>query len=144
MMSGNKSGLLPLTKFRLTAGAPSANGVVVKKNGGATGSDFAHAFPAARLWGPQSTIKKRRDLAFQPPLNNEPPPEWAEVFDQAWLRGSPFLDEIEFFHKPSATAIIADMSQNFSSASLRDHLALVDAASRQVGRDDRRQGLWSA
>ncbi len=83
--------------------------------------DWKAAFPAARLWGPQSTIKKRRDLAFQPALNNEPPPEWAEVIDQAWFRGSPFLDEIEFFHKPSAAAIIADMSQNFSSAFLRDH-----------------------
>ncbi len=46
---------------------------------------------------------------------------WAEAIDQAWFRGSPFLDEIEFFHKPSATAIIADMSQNFSSAFLREH-----------------------
>ncbi len=83
--------------------------------------DWKAAFPAARLWGPQSTIKKRRDLAFQPALTNEPPPEWAGVIDQAWYRGSPFLDEIEFFHKPSATAMIADMSQNFSSAFLRDH-----------------------
>ena len=83
--------------------------------------DWQAAFPAARLWGPQSTIEKRRDLAFQPALNDEPPPEWAEIIDQAWFRGSPFLDEIEFFHKPSATAIIADMSQNFSSAFLRDH-----------------------
>ena len=79
------------------------------------------AFPAACLWGPRSTIEKRRDLAFQSPLNDEPPPEWAQVIDQAWFRGSPFLDEIEFFHKPSATAIIADMSQNFSSAFLCDH-----------------------
>ena len=40
---------------------------------------------------------------------------------QAWFRGSPFLDEIEFFHKASGTAIIADMSQNFSSAFLHEH-----------------------
>ncbi len=83
--------------------------------------DWKAAFPAARLWGPQSTIDKRRDLAFQPALNEEPPPEWAGVIDQAWFRGSPFLDEIEFFYKPSATAIIGDISQNFSSTFLRDH-----------------------
>ena len=83
--------------------------------------EWKAAFPGARLWGPRSTIEKRRDLAFQPALDDEPPPEWAEVIDQAWFRGSPFLDEIEFFHKPSATAIIADMSQNFSDAFLRDH-----------------------
>ena len=83
--------------------------------------EWKAAFPAALLWGPRSTIEKIRGLAFQPALNDEPPPEWAEVIDQAWFRGSPFLDEIEFFHRPSATAIIADMSQNFSGAFLREH-----------------------
>ena len=85
--------------------------------------DWKAAFPAARLWGPRSTIEKRRDLAFQPALNNKSPPEWGKVIDQAWFRGSPLLNEIEFFHKPSATAIIADTSQNFSSAFLREHWA---------------------
>ena len=83
--------------------------------------DWKAAFPRASLWGPRSTIEKRPDLAFQPALNDEPPSEWAEGIDQAWFRGSPFLDEIEFFHRPSATAMIADMSQNFSSAFLRNH-----------------------
>jgi hypothetical protein len=82
--------------------------------------DWKAAFPTASLWGPRSTIAKRRDLAFQRALDDEPPPEWAAAIDQAWFRGSPFLDEIEFFHKPSATAIIADMSPNFSSAFLRE------------------------
>jgi hypothetical protein len=77
------------------------------------------AFPTASLWGPRSTIEKRPDLAFQPALNDEPPSKWAEVIDQAWFRGWPFLDEIEFFHRFSATAIIADISQNFSSAFLQ-------------------------
>ncbi len=83
--------------------------------------DWKTAFPEARLWGPRSTIEKMRGLAFQAALDDEPPPEWAATIDQAWFRGSPFLQEVEFFHKPSATAIIADMSQNFSSAFLRDH-----------------------
>ncbi len=82
--------------------------------------DWKAAFPAVRLWGPQSTIKKRPDLTFQPALQDTPPSEWAEAIDQAWFR-NPFLDEIEFFHKPSGTAIIADMSQNFSSAFLREN-----------------------
>ncbi len=85
--------------------------------------DWKTAFPAARLWGPQSTIKKRPDLAFEPALQDTPPAEWAAAIDQAWFRGSPFLDEIEFFHKPSATAIIADISQNFSSRFLQEHWA---------------------
>jgi hypothetical protein len=83
--------------------------------------DWKAAFPTASLWGPRSTIEKRSGLAFQPALNDEPPQEWTGVIDQAWFRGSLFLDEIEFFHKPSATVIIADISQNFSSAFLRNH-----------------------
>ncbi len=83
--------------------------------------DWKAAFPEARLWGPRSTIKKRPDLAFQPALGDEPPPEWAGAIDQVWFRGSLFLDEIEFFHNPSATVILADMSQNFSERFLHDH-----------------------
>jgi hypothetical protein len=83
--------------------------------------DWEAAFPEARLWGPQSTTKKRPDLAFQPALGDESPPEWAGAIDQAWFCGSPLLDEIEFFHKPSATAMIADMSQNFSERFLHNH-----------------------
>jgi hypothetical protein len=83
--------------------------------------DWIAAFPEAKLWGPRSTIKKRRDLQFQPPLEDKPPPEWAGEIDQAWFRGSPLLDEIVFFHKPSSTAILADISQNFSEVFLRRH-----------------------
>jgi hypothetical protein len=83
--------------------------------------DWKSAFPQAKLWGPQTTIGKRGDLAFEPALRDEPPPEWAEEIDQVWYRGSPLLDEIEFFHKASGTAILADISQNFSESFLRDH-----------------------
>ena len=106
--------------------------------------DWKAAFPRASLWGPRSTIAKRRDLAFQRALDDEPPPEWAAAIDQAWFRGSPFLDEIEFFHKPSATAIIADMSQNFIDSLFARALGLVAAPSGPAVGDDRRQGLWPA
>ena len=35
--------------------------------------DWAAAYPDAQLWGPQSTIKKRSDLTFQPALDDTPP-----------------------------------------------------------------------
>jgi hypothetical protein len=83
--------------------------------------DWQAAYPEAKLWGPRSTIRKRKDLQFQPPLEDEPPAEWGGDVGQAWFRGSPFLDELVFFHKPSSTAIIADLSQNFSSQFLNEH-----------------------
>ncbi len=43
--------------------------------------DWKAAFPAAHLWGPQSTIEKRPDLTFEPSLQHTPPAEWAGAID---------------------------------------------------------------
>jgi hypothetical protein len=86
-------------------------------------ADWKASYPAAKLWGPSSTIGKRTDLDFQAPLKNHPPDEWAGDFDQFWFTGSPFLDELVFLHKPSKTAILADLSENFSEGFLQAHWA---------------------
>ncbi len=83
--------------------------------------DWLSAYPSTLLWGPQSTIKKRDDLKFQPALEDSPPAQWRDAFDQAWFRGSFAMDEIVFFHKASRTAILADLSENFSDRFLRRH-----------------------
>ena len=79
------------------------------------------AWPEAKLWGPASTVKKRADLPFQPPLSDTPPADWQGVIEQAWFHGSPVLDEIAFVHLPSHTAIFADLSENFSEDFIRQH-----------------------
>lgn len=76
-------------------------------------SEWHVRFPRALLWGPESTIAKSRDLKFERALDNLSPTIWAGEIDQAWFRGSPFLDEIAFFHRSSRTAIIADLIQAF-------------------------------
>ncbi len=78
-------------------------------------SEWSTTYPDAKLWGPTSTIQKRSDLAFEMPLEDECPSEWEGTFDQVWFRGSRVMDEIVFFHRSSRTAIIADLSENFSS-----------------------------
>jgi hypothetical protein len=83
--------------------------------------EWKAAYPKAALWGPQSTIKKRPDLSFRESLNDSPPPEWLPDIDQAWFRGSFVMDEIVFFHRPSGTAIVADLIQTFSDRFLREH-----------------------
>ena len=45
--------------------------------------DWHAAYPEARLWGPQSTISKRTDLAFEAPLEDNPPEVWRQDIDQA-------------------------------------------------------------
>ncbi len=83
--------------------------------------EWALSYPAAKLWGPASTIKKCPDLQFQEPLTDAAPPDWAGEIDQVWMRGSPVMDEVVFHHKPSATTILADLSENFSDAFLAEH-----------------------
>jgi len=82
---------------------------------------WKQAYPAALLWGPQSTINKRTDLKFETPLEEAPPPQWHDEFDQAWFRGSKFMDEIVFFHRKSKTVILADLSENFSDDFMQKH-----------------------
>jgi hypothetical protein len=84
-------------------------------------SEWKAAFPDAQLWGPRSTIKKCSGLEFRGALQDEPPAEWLPDIDQAWFRGSVAMDEVVFFHRPSATAIVADLIQTFSDAFLREH-----------------------
>jgi hypothetical protein len=83
--------------------------------------DWLAQYPAARLWGPATTIKKRSDLAFQDALTDDPPAAWSADLDQAWFRGSVFMDEIVFLHRASRTVILADLIENFSDAFLKQH-----------------------
>jgi hypothetical protein len=83
--------------------------------------EWKTAYPEAALWGPQSTINKRSDLSFREPLTDSPPQDWLPDIDQAWFRGSFAMDEVVFFHRPSGTAIVADLIQTFSDRFLRKH-----------------------
>jgi hypothetical protein len=83
--------------------------------------EWQSAYPDARLWGPASTIRKRPDLVFREPLGALAPPEWRDEIAQFWFHGSFLLDEVLFFHRPSQTAIIADLSENFDAEFLNRH-----------------------
>ncbi|MEX3007105.1 DUF4336 domain-containing protein [Hoeflea sp. TYP-13] len=83
--------------------------------------EWSTAYPGAKLWGPASTIRKRSDLTFEKPLEDACPAEWEGAFDQVWFRGSRVMDEIVFFHRGSSTAILADLSENFSDEFIRNN-----------------------
>ncbi len=82
---------------------------------------WGSAYPSAKLWGPRSTIKRFPGLAFAGALEDATPPGWGPDIDQAWFRGSYMMDEIVFVHRPSRTAIVADLIQAFDEAFLRRH-----------------------
>ncbi|MBZ9556516.1 MULTISPECIES: DUF4336 domain-containing protein [unclassified Modicisalibacter] len=77
-------------------------------------ADWRAAFPAARLWGLPSTVRKRRDLRFDGVLEDTPPDAWQGTLDHVMFRGSPLLDEMMFFHRPSRTVLLADLSEALS------------------------------
>ena len=81
-------------------------------------AQWKSAYPAAKLWGPRSTVARCRELEFAGALGDASPPEWGGDIDQAWFRGSFAMDEVVFFHRPSQTAIVADLIQAFDPAFL--------------------------
>lgn len=85
--------------------------------------EWQQGYPRAELWGPPSVIRKRDDLTFTGVLGEAPPAAWAGELDQVWFHYSLLLDEVIFFHRASRTAVLADLSENFSDAFLHDHWA---------------------
>ena len=83
--------------------------------------EWQEAWPDAELWGPPSVIRKRDDLSFTATLGEEPPAAWAGALDQVWFHYSMLLEEVVFLHHASRTAILADLSENFSDDFLREH-----------------------
>jgi len=83
--------------------------------------EWKAVYADARLWGPASTIRKRKDLSFHGVLNDAPPADWRDEIEQFWFRGSFALDEVVFVHRLSRTAILADLSENFSEGFLARH-----------------------
>lgn len=79
------------------------------------------AFPEAELWATASTIAKCKSLTFHGTLADAPPAPWRGQIDQFYFTNSPFMDEVIFLHRASRTAIIADLSQTFSEAFLKQH-----------------------
>jgi hypothetical protein len=83
-------------------------------------AEWQEAYPQALLWGPSTSIAKRRDLSFREPLEDAPPAEWGNAIDQAWFRGSIAMDEIVFFHRASGTVLVADLIEAFSDRFLSE------------------------
>lgn len=73
--------------------------------------DCLQAFPHAALYGAPGLAHKRPDLAGMRTLGDVVEPEWADELDQVWFHGQPFVNEVVWFHKASATLIATDLLQ---------------------------------
>jgi hypothetical protein len=107
-------------------------------------ADWARRYPEAHLHPPPGLAKKRPALPWGPELGDEAPPAWAGQIDQLVFRGSPFLEELFFFHRASRALLVCDLVQRFDPASLsgwRGWLMRVDGL---VGPDGGAPREWRA
>lgn len=74
--------------------------------------EWKSAYPDARVYASPGLRKRRKDLAFDADLGNEPDPAWAADVDQVLVDGSFAMTEVVFFHRASRTAIFADLIEN--------------------------------
>lgn len=74
-------------------------------------------YPAAVAWAApgvrQRAASQKIEVAFDADLADVAPPAWAADLDQLRFRGSRVLEEFVFFHRASATLVLADLIENF-------------------------------
>jgi hypothetical protein len=81
-------------------------------------ADWRRRFGEARLHAAPGLARKRRDLAVDGELGDEPDPAWARDLDQVVFRGTLWIEEVVFFHRASRTALVCDLIQRFDPRSL--------------------------
>ena len=83
---------------------------------------WAARFPHAEVHAAEGCAARaaRYSIPFPPHrvLGPKPPAAWAEALAQFPVAGHPFLHETVFFHRPSRTAILTDLIENFEAAKL--------------------------
>ncbi|HEY4114405.1 MAG TPA: DUF4336 domain-containing protein [Rhizomicrobium sp.] len=106
-------GLKPALKAEVTALGPVRYLVSPNKLHYLFLLEWKAAFPDARLHASPGLARKRRRIAFDAELGNQPEPDWAKDIDQVLFGGSWAMNEIVFFHRASRTALFADLIENF-------------------------------
>ena len=76
--------------------------------------EWAERYPQARLYASPGLAQKRPDLHFHAELGDQPDPSWGDDVDLAAFRGSAFVEEFVFFHRPSRTVLVCDLVQRFA------------------------------
>ena len=70
------------------------------------------AFPEAQTYICPGIERKRPDLDFDWFLGDRAPEAWDGDIDQVLVRGTRYIWEVAFFHKPSRTLVLVDLVEN--------------------------------
>lgn len=78
---------------------------------------WASAYPEAVTWASPGVrdraAQQKIEVSFDADLDDAPPRQWGSDLAQLIFRGSRFMEEVVFFHRKSATLILADLIENF-------------------------------
>ena len=72
---------------------------------------WASAFPKARVYAPSALAKKNKDVRVDRAHDIEGEPAFDGVFDEVRVRGFELVETV-LVHRPSASAVCADLVQN--------------------------------
>ncbi|MDP6882743.1 MAG: DUF4336 domain-containing protein [Rhodospirillales bacterium] len=73
-------------------------------------------YPDAKTYICPGIERKDPTLKFDEFLGDQPPPAWAGEIDQVLVRGTRFIWEVAFFHRPSKTLILTDLVENIGDS----------------------------
>lgn len=71
-----------------------------------------NAFPQAQTYICPGVEQKRPDIEFDWILGDRPPEAWNEEIEQVLVRGSKYIWEVAFYHRPSRTLLLVDLVEN--------------------------------
>ena len=80
-------------------------------------ADWKRACPEAALYAAPGLDTKRADLAITAVLGDEPEPGWKGALEQVAVQGVPFVNEVVFFHRASASLLLTDLAFNVGEGS---------------------------
>ena len=69
-------------------------------------------FPEAQSYVCPGVERKQPQLDFDWFLGDKAPEAWRDDIDQVLVRGTRFIWEVAFFHKPSGTLVLTDLVEN--------------------------------
>lgn len=97
-------------------------------------ADYRRMYPEATFWGP-SLLRRQKPRIIDRVLNEAERPPWYEEMPHIALAGPLTFDECAFFHKRTATLIVADLLMNLRAES--DTPPYTKLAYRLAGLDGR-------
>lgn len=69
-------------------------------------------YPEAKVWAAPGLPDKRKDITFDGVLHDDAEPPWAGELPHVFLAGSPWMNEVVFWHRATRSLVLTDLIFN--------------------------------